>query len=51
LPLELAEQSLRGSVNTRGVDLVVAVLLEDIDDGGNVFDGVDTGSFGALIWG
>lgn len=33
LPLELAEQSLRCPVDSRGVDLVVAVLLEDVDDG------------------
>jgi hypothetical protein len=51
LPLELVKQSFGSSINTRGIDLVVTVLLEDIDDGSNVFDGVDAGSFGALIWG
>jgi hypothetical protein len=49
LPLELAKQGFGSSINTRGVDLVVAVLLEDIDDFCDVFDCVDAGSFGAWL--
>ena len=46
MPLELAQQSFRRSVDACCVDLVVAVLLEDINDGCNVLFSVDAGSFG-----
>ena len=47
MPLELAQQSFGRAVDTCSVNLVVTVLLEGIDDGCDVFNGVDAGSFGA----
>lgn len=49
MPLELAEQSFGRSVDTCSVDLIVTVLLENIDNGCNVFDSMDASSFGTWL--
>ena len=49
LPLQLSEQSFGRSIDTCGVDLIVTVLLENINDGCNVFDSMDASSFGTWL--
>lgn len=49
MPLELSEQSFGRSVDTCSVDLMVTVLLENIDNGCDVFDSMDASSFGTWL--
>jgi hypothetical protein len=47
--VELAEVLLgaAAAIDDGGVDFVVAVILEDVQDGGAFFEGMDAGLFGA----